>query len=137
VKATAGSKISSLRSPTHPGLTTIAPTKEASGNEWSCELKGSVAEMDRDLVVLVTAEDAHKPALFVERSTSRATTAAMVSLVPNFALKAKPPLSEIVFLIDRSGSMQNTSIQQAKVITLIQSMYAADKVMLTQFLMIN
>ncbi len=110
VRAT--SEILGVESPSHE-LTTGEVTKE-SASTYRCEstLAGTVSDMDRDFLDLVKARDVHRPRALCEEWQEKGTRAAMVSLVPSFRLKEHPV--ELVFLVDRSGSMGGSGITQAK-----------------------
>ena len=105
-------KIKSIKSPTHH-VETAAVANEKGELHCNTFLKGTVCDMDRDLVVLIEAENIHDPVAYVETSSRWETTAGMVSLVPQFRL-GEEVKSELIFLIDRSGSMTGHSIRQAK-----------------------
>ncbi len=79
---------------------------------YRCDLKGNISDLDRDLVVLVESSSPHDPVMFLEWDEVAKTSAAMVSLIPSFRLKEQK--CEIIFLVDRSGSMGGTAIQEAK-----------------------
>jgi len=66
--------------------------------------------MDHDLVVLIQAEDHDKHVVFIEKTQE--SLAALVSLIPSFKLDEQKV--ELIFLVDRSGSMMGASIEQAK-----------------------
>ncbi len=68
------------------------------------------AQLDLDLVILITTVDPHAPRMCVERGLD-GSSAAVITLVPSIELHEQP--CEFVFLIDRSGSMQGSSMQQA------------------------
>ncbi len=68
--------------------------------------------LDRDLVVLIEAEENSKPVVFLEKDNKNKSLAAMLSLVPSFRLDEQPV--ELIFLVDRSGSMGGSSMEQAK-----------------------
>ncbi len=71
-----------------------------------------MADLDRDLVVLVESTSPYDPVMFLEWDKLAKTSAGMVSLIPSFKLKDQK--CEIVFVVDRSASMDGTAIQQAK-----------------------
>ena len=66
-------------------------------------LSGNVSDMDRDFVLMIESENIHDPAVYLERSSKLDAHAAMVSLVPQFKLKEQK--ADLIFLVDRSGSM--------------------------------
>ncbi|XP_065573320.1 von Willebrand factor A domain-containing protein 5A-like [Artemia franciscana] len=104
------SKIIEIRSPSH-NLHTNLEGKKANINAIEEKVK-----MNEDLVFLIQVEDSHKPRLITEKSED-GTYAAMITLVPSIDVKTQK--TELVFLIDRSGSMQGESISQAKEALLI------------------
>ena len=67
--------------------------------------------LDRDFVLTVAAEGLDTPCAWVEKDGDGATAVA-VSYVPS--LPADPRPAEIIFLVDESGSMQGSSIEQVR-----------------------
>ncbi|CAG0895918.1 unnamed protein product [Cyprideis torosa] len=101
--------LTSVSSPTHNII------KSAVGNagQYEVTLSGHTTDMDRDFVLLIESEKPHEPRLMIEEYAENGSTsyAAMLTFVPNFKL---PPMEvEIIFLIDRSGSMMGTKSQMA------------------------
>jgi hypothetical protein len=113
------SKIRSIASPGHKLDIKIGDVQNENGQfEAKATFAGKSAEMNRDLVVLIENSQVTDPVVFIEKSEDP-MIAAMVSLVPSFQLKEQP--AEIIFLVDRSGSMgpgysgnNNGSIEHAK-----------------------
>ena len=107
-------KILSIISPTHDvEVSDMAEQSEDELNQKQVSLMNAkTTDMDRDFNLLVESEDIHKPVVMVEDDTVFGTTAAMVSLVPSFNLKEQKV--ELIFLVDRSGSMGGGGIVQAK-----------------------
>lgn len=68
--------------------------------------------LDRDLVIIVQAPELDAPRAFVERHPTDGTHAVSLTFSPRFALNAVKS-SELIFLVDRSGSMQGSQIEQA------------------------
>ncbi|KXG49672.1 von Willebrand factor, type A [Penicillium griseofulvum] len=103
-----GSKIRNIRSPSHPievdlGRTADMPESTFESNYASIKLRENVT-IDKDFVITVNADKQDLPFAFLEtHPTLPNQKALMVSLVPKFTLP--PDASEIVFVIDRSGSM--------------------------------
>jgi Ca-activated chloride channel family protein len=93
-----------VESPTHP----IAV--ELDGSRARVRLSQRSAPMDRDLVVVIRAEGLDVPHATVERGERG--SAVMLSFVPRLATAAQA--AEVVFLIDRSGSMDGTSIAEVR-----------------------
>ncbi len=104
-------KVNSINSPSHKIVTSMTK-KEQGKNVSVTNLKTNVTEMNKDFVLLIDSEDMHKPVVFLETDEEKGSSAGMVSLVPSFNLKKQNV--ELVFLVDRSGSMSGSSIEQAK-----------------------
>jgi hypothetical protein len=97
--------IRSVASPTHPIDVAVKDGRATVG------LATRETAMDRDLVVTVALEESFAPRALVERGPDGATYA-LVSLRPE--LETKPSPAELIFLVDRSGSMQGTSIAEVR-----------------------
>jgi Ca-activated chloride channel family protein len=93
-----------VRSPSHP------IEVEQEGPRARVRLAQRSAPMDRDLVIVLAAEGLDTPHATVERSEQGG--ALLLSFVPRFESSARP--AEVVFLIDRSGSMEGTSIAEVR-----------------------
>ncbi|MBI2571194.1 MAG: VWA domain-containing protein [Candidatus Schekmanbacteria bacterium] len=95
-------------------------------NAARLELSGQDVQLDQDFVATVTLVQAHAAAAVVahEEDGGRAV---MVSFVPDLADLPRCS-SEIVFLIDRSGSMGGGSIEQARnaLLLCLKSLEAGD-----------
>ncbi|KAI4135514.1 MAG: hypothetical protein LQ347_000622 [Umbilicaria vellea] len=106
-----GSFIRSVQSPTHPiavsmGTTSTAPKDDPALHRASATLSLGTSQLDNDFVLIVLAKDTGVPAALLEtHSTIKDQRALMVTLVPKFSLPPSRP--EIIFVVDRSGSMQN------------------------------
>lgn len=106
-----GSFIRSVQSPTHPiavtmGTTSTAPKDDPALHRASATLSLGTSQLDKDFVLIVLAKDTGVPAALLEsHSTIKDQRALMVTLVPKFSLPPSRP--EIIFVVDRSGSMQN------------------------------
>lgn len=95
----------SVESPTHP----IAV--ELDGRRAKVRLSARETALDGDFVLKIALGEAQQPHALVERGADGAAYA-LLSFRPRFEAKAVP--SEVVFLVDRSGSMQGTSIAEAR-----------------------
>lgn len=91
-------QITSVSSPSHPITMSLIGTTSA-----GISLSNSDPVLDKDLVVLVASKDIGNPHCTLETNPTTKTKCAMVTLVPNFNLPRVP--TEIIFIIDRSGSM--------------------------------
>ena len=113
-----GSSIRELRSPSHPIAVAIGHTSngevESLLSRASATLSLGVSQLDRDFVLEIIHRDIAPPRALLEiHPTIPGQRALMMTLVPNFAVQQSRP--EIIFVADRSGSMQS------KIITLISA----------------
>jgi Ca-activated chloride channel family protein len=97
--------IRSVESPSHP------ISVETDGPRARVRLGGREAALDRDFVLNVRVAMEAGPWARLERD-AEGRHVAMLSFRPQFDVDEAA--SEIVFLIDRSGSMQGTSIEEAR-----------------------
>ncbi|CAG7721881.1 unnamed protein product [Allacma fusca] len=105
-------EIKTIESPTHKITVSSQgpiPTKE-NWTKAAIELSGKTTDMDRDFVLLITPTDTHKPRLYLEKLET--SLAVMAHLIPSFKLDEQN--AELIFVLDRSGSMQGQSIDLAK-----------------------
>jgi hypothetical protein len=108
----AGCNIKSVQSPSHPISVSLGNTSAgtAAGAEMSLQkasatLSLSTAELDKDFILQVVATGTGNPTAVLEtHPTIPNHRAIMATLVPKFNLPAARP--EIVFVCDRSGSME-------------------------------
>ncbi|KAM5347225.1 hypothetical protein ACJ41O_010230 [Fusarium nematophilum] len=107
-----GSAIKSIQSPTHPlsvniGTTSTTTSEAPSLRRASATLHQDATSLDKDFVVQVVATNIGEPSALLEtHPTIPNQRAIMTTLVPKFKLPAEKP--EIVFICDRSGSMNGT-----------------------------
>ncbi|KAI1361164.1 von Willebrand factor type A domain-containing protein [Xylaria arbuscula] len=118
VQSPNGCPVQSIQSPSHPimvtmGRTTDMPIESFVPHRASASLSLNCNTLDKDFVVIVNVKDANLPRAILEtHPTIPNQRALLVSLAPKFELPSGP--IEIVFIIDRSGSMNgkmNTVIQ--------------------------
>ncbi|KAL8803861.1 MAG: hypothetical protein Q9182_002917 [Xanthomendoza sp. 2 TL-2023] len=106
-----GSLIRGVQSPTHPiavtmGNTSTSRTTDPTMQQASATLSLRSTELDKDFVVIVLTKDTGMPKALLETHQSIPNQQAMLlTLVPKFSLPRSSP--EIVFVADRSGSMQS------------------------------
>ncbi|KAF9166097.1 hypothetical protein DFQ26_008686 [Actinomortierella ambigua] len=110
--------IQKIQSPSHPisvnlGTTSVAPHAEPVLSKASASLGLASVGMEKDFILQVAAKDTGVPTAVLEtHPTIPNQRALMATLVPRFALPADHP--EIVFLVDRSGSMMGKPIELVK-----------------------
>ncbi|KAI9640496.1 hypothetical protein NHQ30_011242 [Ciborinia camelliae] len=105
--------IDGLTSPSHPIAITIGDLSSGTGkkesNKASATLAQGSAALKQDFVLLVNVKDLGTPKAMLEtHGTISNHRALSVSLVPKFTLPAHCP--EIVFVVDRSGSMEDNMV---------------------------
>lgn len=74
-------------------------------------LAAGTTQLDKDFVLLVRTANPHEPRVCVEIAAD-GSTATMVTLAPHIELDDER--CELIFLVDRSGSMQGSKITQAR-----------------------
>ncbi|KAJ9605425.1 hypothetical protein H2200_010082 [Cladophialophora chaetospira] len=105
-----GTIVRGLQSPSHPIAVTMGRTSEMdedsfSNNHASATLTLGTTELDKDFIIVVFAKGTETPrALLETHPTIPNQRAIMTTLVPKFNIPNISP--EIVFVVDRSGSMQ-------------------------------
>lgn len=110
--------IQKIQSPSHPisvtlGTTSVAPNAEPALYKASATLALGSVGLDQDFILQVVAKDTGVPTAVLEtHPTIPNHRALMATLVPRFVLPLEHP--EIVFVIDRSGSMQGKPMELAK-----------------------
>jgi len=97
--------VRSVESPSHPIAVAIEDGRA------TIRLSEREAALDRDVVLKIALAETHQPRALVER-TANGEAYALLSFRPR--LEAKPAPAEVIFLVDRSGSMQGTSIVEAR-----------------------
>lgn len=105
-----GSAIRNVRSPSHPiemslGRASYMPESTFEPCYASVKLQDNTV-IQEDFILTINCDNQDKPVAYLEtHPTFPNQQALMVSLVPKFSLP--PDSSEIVFVIDRSGSMRD------------------------------
>lgn len=105
------SAIRGVESPSHP------VSIDLDGARGTVTLATRETALDRDFVLTVRLAEARTANVLVERAPD-GTRVAMLTFVPRFGgaegALAGSAKGEVVFLVDRSGSMEGTSIAEAK-----------------------
>ncbi|KAG4070433.1 hypothetical protein HA402_005665 [Bradysia odoriphaga] len=108
--------IKSVVSPTHTVTVLKSEATTFENDDWqkaTVELTGQTTDMDRDFVIIIEPQEKHKPRLYSENSDNgNGSTAVMIHLLPSFKLTEQK--TELIFVLDRSGSMMGQSIRSAK-----------------------
>jgi Ca-activated chloride channel family protein len=105
IRLTMSGTISRIESPSHPVSVTVR------GHMADVTLASRQAALDRDFVLSVEAEDLDTPQAWLERD-DRGGQAIAVAFAPRLDHGAVP--CDVTFLVDRSGSMQGTSIEEVR-----------------------
>jgi len=105
VRVTMPEAITRIESASHPVSVATA------GNTATVKLSHRQAALDRDFVLPIEAAGLDRPHAWVEHGDDGVETVAL-AFVP--VLGNTPAPSEIVFLVDRSGSMAGTSIEEVR-----------------------
>jgi len=108
IRVMTSGKISRIESPSHP----IAVGMDESGATVS--LSQDEAPLDRDFILSVACTGLDAPQAWVEAvpGGDAGESAVAIAFAPHFPTGEAP--SEIVFLVDRSGSMEGTSIAEVR-----------------------
>src|SRR5260370_13612899 len=99
------SPMRAVESPSHPVRVELDRSKA------TVTLGGRETALDRDFVLKVKLAEAHIPRAWLE-TDPRGRRAALVVFQPRFDTEESP--CELILLVDRSGSMQGTSIAEAR-----------------------
>ncbi|XP_037026786.1 von Willebrand factor A domain-containing protein 5A-like [Bradysia coprophila] len=114
VKVSIQGGIKAIESPTHK--VTVQTSELISENDnyhkAVVELSGQTTDMDRDFVLTIQPGEKHKPRMYSETNGNDNSTAVMIHLLPSFKLCDLKP--ELIFVLDRSGSMMGRSIALAR-----------------------
>lgn len=98
-------RIRRIESPSHP------ISIDFDGDRATVTLAQEHVALDRDLVLLVTPSETGAPQVVLEQTKS-GRVAAAVTFRPQFAVSRVP--ADLVFVVDRSGSMRGSSIEQVR-----------------------
>lgn len=107
VEIACADRISGVRSPSHEIV------QERRGEEIHISLRGEVTGLDRDFVLETDLAEPYRPAAFAAEEED-GTRTLMVRFYPEFDRPVRADAREVVFLLDCSGSMHGSSIDQAR-----------------------
>lgn len=97
--------ITRVESPSHPISVALA------GAKATVTLSQRQVALDRDVIVLVECERLHEPHVRVERDADGRLAATFVARP---TIESAQAAAEVVFLVDRSGSMEGSSIAEVR-----------------------
>ncbi|KAI0148465.1 VIT-domain-containing protein [Xylariaceae sp. FL1272] len=123
VQGPEGCQVKSIQSPSHHINVTIGRTATMSADAFvshcaSATLSLNESVLDKDFIIIANVKDADKPKAFLEtHPTYPNQRALMATLVPKFNLP--PKYGEIVFIVDRSGSMGGKIDMVIKALTIL------------------
>ena len=98
VTAISAAGFAAIESPSHTISTTI------NGNAASIGLDRGITELTKDFLVMLTYNNPHEPKVLLEED-GKGSYAAMITLFPH--LEFTDSKTELIFIVDRSGSMQS------------------------------
>ncbi|KAF0432273.1 von willebrand domain-containing protein [Gigaspora margarita] len=103
------SVIQSIESPSYHISTEL--NIDGNPNVSKITLAEQITHLEKDLILVVKSLGLNQPRAFVEYDSKTETNCVMLTLVPKFAINEIK--SELIFVIDRSGSMQGGPIKKA------------------------
>ncbi|PKK77689.1 hypothetical protein RhiirC2_675649 [Rhizophagus irregularis] len=103
------STIQNIESPSHK----ISTEMNIDGNPKISKitLTEQITYLEKDFILVVKSKDLDQPRAFVEYDPELQTNCIMLTLVPKFSLNTT--ISELVFVVDRSGSMDIEPMKKA------------------------
>ncbi|GBB90907.1 hypothetical protein RclHR1_00180045 [Rhizophagus clarus] len=103
------SAIQNIESPSHK----ISNEMNIDGNPKISKitLTEQITYLEKDFILMIKSKDINQPRAFVEYNHETRTNCIMLTLVPKFSLKTI--MSELVFIVDRSGSMSVEPMRKA------------------------
>ncbi|RIB25180.1 hypothetical protein C2G38_2068169 [Gigaspora rosea] len=103
------SVIQSIESPSHHISTEL--NIDGNPNVSRITLAEQITYLEKDFILIVKSLGLDQPRAFVEYNPQTETNCIMLTLVPKFAINTI--MSELIFVIDRSGSMQSGPMKKA------------------------
>ncbi|CAG8486167.1 23669_t:CDS:10 [Cetraspora pellucida] len=101
--------IQSIESPSHHISTELNIDGDPKVSKIT--LAEQITYLEKDFILVVKSLDLDQPRAFVEYNPKTETNCVMLTLVPKFAINAI--MTELIFVIDRSGSMSGGTIKKA------------------------
>ncbi|CAG8562011.1 26344_t:CDS:2 [Gigaspora rosea] len=103
------SVIQSIESPSHHISTEL--NIDGNPNVSKVTLAEQITYLEKDFILVVKSLGLDQPRAFVEYNPQTETNCIMLTLVPKFSINTI--MSELIFVIDRSGSMQGGPMKKA------------------------
>ncbi|CAG8506406.1 2686_t:CDS:10, partial [Dentiscutata heterogama] len=103
------SVIQNIESPSHHISTEL--NIDGNPNVSKITLAEQITYLEKDFILVVKSLGLDQPRAFVEYNPQTETNCIMLTLVPKFAINTI--ISELIFVIDRSGSMQSGAMKKA------------------------
>ncbi|CAG8812514.1 46267_t:CDS:10, partial [Gigaspora margarita] len=103
------SVIQSIESPSHHISTEL--NIDGNPNVSKITLAEQITYLEKDFILVVKSLGLDQPRAFVEYNPQTETNCIMLTLVPKFAINSI--MTELIFVIDRSGSMQDGPMKKA------------------------
>ncbi|CAG8457515.1 1321_t:CDS:10 [Dentiscutata erythropus] len=103
------SVIQNIESPSHHISTEL--NIDGNPNVSKITLAEQITYLEKDFILVVKSLGLDQPRAFVEYNPQTETNCIMLTLVPKFAINTI--MSELIFVIDRSGSMQSGAMKKA------------------------
>ncbi|RIB23991.1 hypothetical protein C2G38_2139476 [Gigaspora rosea] len=103
------SVIQSIESPSHHISTEL--NIDGNPNVSKVTLAEQITYLEKDFILVVKSLGLDQPRAFVEYNPQTETNCIMLTLVPKFSINTI--MSELIFVIDRSGSMQDEPMKKA------------------------
>ncbi|KXS19291.1 VIT-domain-containing protein [Gonapodya prolifera JEL478] len=105
----ASGPVTEVSSPSHPIKIAV---DAANPKRATAKLALETVYLDKDFILVVKSPGLDKPRCVVERDPTTGTKCCMVTFVPKF--KLKEARTEVIFVLDRSGSMEGENITYAR-----------------------
>ncbi|KXS12336.1 hypothetical protein M427DRAFT_114191 [Gonapodya prolifera JEL478] len=102
-------RVAEVSSPTHPIKVSLDSTNQ---KHATASLALDTVYLDMDFVLVVKAPGLAKPRAVLEKDPATGSKCCMVTFVPKFSVKEVK--TEVVFILDRSGSMSGSNIKSAR-----------------------
>ncbi|KAI9006868.1 von Willebrand factor type A domain-containing protein [Hyaloraphidium curvatum] len=114
VRVPAGSAVEAIETHSHPLSVSTEVSSDPAFAVTKVQLANPSSRLNKDFVLVLRLPHADRPRCLFQYDPATASFVAALSMVPRFPLPSTTTPKELVFVVDRSGSMQGTSIAHAK-----------------------